>query len=72
MVIEIFRIAHCNVNCTDLARSTALYRDLLGLQVGAHTHSAPQEAAGFGLGGEIQWDAHMMRGSEDRGFKAPF
>ncbi len=62
MAVEILRIAHCNVNCSDLARSTAFYRDLLGLRVGAHTSPAPQEAPGFGLEGKIQWDAHMLHG----------
>ena len=63
MAVEILRIAHCNVNCSDLARSTAFYRNLLELRVGAHTSPAPQEAPGFGREGKIQWDAHMLSGA---------
>jgi len=61
-------VVHLNVNCTDLARSLAFYRDEVGLQ--AHTRTAPaapQPGGGFGLE-SAQWDAWMMGGPE--GFAA--
>jgi catechol 2,3-dioxygenase-like lactoylglutathione lyase family enzyme len=58
--IEISRVAHCNVNCASLERSLAHYRDVLGLQANTHTAPVPQEGAGFGLSGQIQWDAHIL------------
>jgi glyoxylase I family protein len=61
-------VIHVNVNCTDLARSLAFYRDEVGLQ--AHTRTAPdspQPGTAFGLG-PAQWDAWMMGGPD--GFRA--
>ena len=55
-------VIHVNVNCTDLARSLAFYRDEIGLQ--AHTRTAPETTApgdAFGLA-LAQWDAWMMGG----------
>ena len=45
MAIEILNVAHCNVNCSNLTRSLAFYRDLVGLQPGIHTNPAPQDSA---------------------------
>jgi catechol 2,3-dioxygenase-like lactoylglutathione lyase family enzyme len=58
--IDILRVAHCNVNCTSLERSLAHYRDVLGLQANTHTAPVPQDGTGFGLSGQIQWDAHIL------------
>lgn len=63
MAIEILNVAHCNVNCSNLSRSLAFYRDLVGLRPGIHTNPPPQDGAGFGLEGQIQWDAYMMSGT---------
>jgi catechol 2,3-dioxygenase-like lactoylglutathione lyase family enzyme len=55
-------VVHLNVNCTDLARSLAFYRDEVGLT--AHTRTAPpapQPGGAFGLV-SAQWDAWMMGG----------
>ena len=60
---------HVNVNCTDLERSVAFYRDTLGLQ--PVTRTAPTEAQpgdAFGLA-SAQWDAWIMGG--ERGFSRP-
>jgi catechol 2,3-dioxygenase-like lactoylglutathione lyase family enzyme len=63
------RVVHINVNCTDLERSLAFYRDELGLRaVGRTAPEAPQDGKAFGLAA-AQWDAWMMAGSD--GFKAP-
>jgi len=53
-------VAHCNVNCSDLATSRRFYEDVVGLGVGAHTAAPPQDGSGFGLDGAIAWDAWMM------------
>jgi len=58
--IAIQRVAHCNVNCTQLERSLAYYRDELGLQPNTHTAPVPQDGSGFGLPGDVQWDAHIL------------
>ncbi len=62
-------VVHLNVNCTDLDRSVAFYRDEVGLQ--AHVRTAPgspQPGDAFGLA-SAQWDAWMMGGPG--GFRGP-
>jgi len=62
MPVGLGGVVHLNVNCTDLGRSLAFYRDEIGLQ--AHTHTAPETAEpgdAFGLA-LAQWDAWMMGG----------
>ncbi len=61
MAIPIRQVAHVNANCSDLERSLRFYRDFVGLVPALHTNPDPQPGAGFGLPGEIQWDAYMMR-----------
>ncbi|MEZ5244849.1 MAG: VOC family protein [Acidimicrobiales bacterium] len=53
-------VQHCNVNCRDLTRSVAFYRDELGLTPLVRTAPAPQDGTGFGVDGPVQWDAWMM------------
>jgi catechol 2,3-dioxygenase-like lactoylglutathione lyase family enzyme len=65
MPIGVSRVFHLNVNCSDLGRSLAFYRDALGLRAGAHTVSPAQPGAAFGLD-VAQWDAWIL--SDDRGF----
>jgi glyoxylase I family protein len=66
MAIGVSRVFHVNVNCSNLERSLAFYRDLLGLTQGAHTvPAAPQPGGAFGLD-EAQWDAWIL--SDARGF----
>jgi len=70
VAVEIQSVAHVNVNCSDLARSLAFYREHLGLASAAHT--APekaQEGSGFGLPGRVRWDAHML--CDARGMAGP-
>lgn len=55
-------VQHCNVNCRDLDRSLAFYRDRLGLQALTRTVPEPQDGSGFGIDGTAQWDAWMMTG----------
>jgi len=61
MAIPILGVVHANINCSDLTRSTAFYRELLGLEVMAHTHPKPQDGTGFGLPGDVEWDAHILQ-----------
>ncbi len=61
MAVEILKIVHCNVNCSDLPRSLRFYRDCVGLEPLAHTRPAlPQDGRGFGLPGRALWDAWML------------
>jgi catechol 2,3-dioxygenase-like lactoylglutathione lyase family enzyme len=62
-------VIHVNMNCTDLSRSMAFYRDHLGLRTISRTSpTEPQDGAAFGLAA-AQWDAWMMGGPD--GFRAP-
>jgi glyoxylase I family protein len=66
MSIGVSRVFHLNVNCSDLERSLAFYRDRLGLIQGAHTVPVePQPGAAFGLDA-VQWDAWIL--NDRRGF----
>jgi catechol 2,3-dioxygenase-like lactoylglutathione lyase family enzyme len=69
MAIPIQRVVHVNVNCSDLERSLGFYRDFVGLTPMSHTRPVPQDGAGFGLEGEVQWDAHLLH--DARGILAP-
>ncbi len=69
MAIEIQSVMHVNVNCSDLARSLAFYRDVVGLVPESHTNPVPQDGAGFGMPGQVQWDAHILH--DARGFAGP-
>jgi len=65
MPIGVSHVFHLNVNCSDVGRSLAFYRDAVGLHPGAHTEPPPQPGAAFGL--EVaQWDAWIL--NDDRGF----
>jgi catechol 2,3-dioxygenase-like lactoylglutathione lyase family enzyme len=60
--ISASRVFHVNVNCSDLDRSVAFYRERLGLSPSARTRPVgPQPGAAFGLD-TAQWDAFMMTG----------
>ena len=69
MALDFVSVVHVNVNCTQLARSLAFYRDVLGLAPLSHTHPLPQDGTGFGLAGRVQWDAFILH--DDRGPSAP-
>jgi catechol 2,3-dioxygenase-like lactoylglutathione lyase family enzyme len=60
MSVRALGVVHVNVNCSDLARSLRFYRDLVGLTPLVHTNPLPQDGAGFGLPGRVQWDAHLL------------
>lgn len=63
-------VAHCNVNCSDLATSRRFYEGVLGLTASTHTAPDPQDGSGFGLAGPVSWDAWMLH--DHRGpFAAP-
>ncbi|MGH7288227.1 MAG: VOC family protein [Myxococcota bacterium] len=60
MAIPVLGVVHVNVNCTELSRSLDFYRDIVGLTPLTHTSPLPQDGAGFGLRGRVQWDAHLL------------
>src|SRR5687767_2169443 len=69
MALSLLSTVHVNANCSDLARSLAFYRDLVGLTPLSHTKPVPQDGAGFGLPGRVQWDAHLLH--DERGVAGP-
>lgn len=60
MIATMRHVQHCNVNCLELDRSLAFYRDELGLAPLVRTHPEPQDGSGFGIDGPAQWDAWML------------
>lgn len=61
MAVDIVRVVHANVNCSELARSRRFYTEFVGLSAQGHTRPAlPQDGSGFGLPGGALWDAYMM------------
>jgi len=57
------RVFHVNVNCSNLARALAFYRDQVGLLPVAHTQPThPQPGEAFGLE-RVQWDAWILAGA---------
>jgi catechol 2,3-dioxygenase-like lactoylglutathione lyase family enzyme len=60
MAVPALGVVHVNVNCSDLARSLRFYEEFVGLRPLVHTHPPPQDGAGFGLAGDVQWDAHLL------------
>src|SRR5258705_13705347 len=69
MALPLLSTVHVNANCSDLARSLAFYRDLVGLAPLSHTKPVPQDGGGFGLTGRVQWDAHLLH--DERGLTGP-
>jgi catechol 2,3-dioxygenase-like lactoylglutathione lyase family enzyme len=79
VAIPIQSVMHVNVNCSDLERSLAFYRDIVGLTPAAHTNPLPQKGFPMGAGAEeeplanaagpVQWDAWMLQ--DVRGFAGP-
>ena len=69
MALPLLSTVHVNANCSDLARSLAFYRDLLGLTPLSHTRPVPQDGRGFGLSGRVQWDAYLLY--DERGVAGP-
>ena len=61
MSLPLLNIVHCNVNCSDLARSRFFYEQVVGLEARAHTApEKPQDCRAFGFEGEGQWDAWIL------------
>jgi len=57
-------VFHVNVNCTNLDRALAFYRDELGLTpLTRTTPSGPQPGEAFGLQ-RVQWDAWILTGPD--------
>jgi catechol 2,3-dioxygenase-like lactoylglutathione lyase family enzyme len=68
VALDFVSVVHVNVNCSRLERSLAFYRDALGLAPLSHTKPLPQDGAGFGMPGRVQWDAWIIH--DDRGLAA--
>lgn len=69
MALPLLSTVHVNLNCSELSRSLAFYRDTVGLAALSHTRPVPQDGRGFGLPGRVQWDAHLMH--DARGISGP-
>ena len=69
MSLPLLSTVHVNANCSDLARSLAFYRDLIGLTALSHTQPVPQDGRGFWLPGRVRWDAHLLH--DERGQAGP-
>jgi catechol 2,3-dioxygenase-like lactoylglutathione lyase family enzyme len=69
MALPLLSTGHVNANCSNLERSLAFYRDLVGLAPLSHTKPLPQDGRGFGLEGPVQWDAHLLH--DERGHEGP-
>ncbi len=55
------RLAHVNVNCSDLERSRHFYCDVLGLDARVRSRPLrPQPGAGFRMSGDVAWDAWFI------------
>ena len=51
------RLVHVNICCSDLARSADWYQRTLSLEVRGHSKPGPVPGRGFGMDGEIEWEA---------------
>jgi catechol 2,3-dioxygenase-like lactoylglutathione lyase family enzyme len=62
------RLLHVNVNCSDLARSAAWYRRVLGLAAIGRSSPGPVDGTGFALPGKVEWRAEFLAvpGQADR------
>lgn len=69
MALDLLAVTHVNVNCSNLERSMRFYRDLVGLVPQSHTRPHPQEGSGFGLPGQVVWDAYLLH--DDRAQAGP-
>jgi catechol 2,3-dioxygenase-like lactoylglutathione lyase family enzyme len=67
--IVIQSVMHVNVNCSNLQTSLEFYQEVVGLVPESHTHPVPQEGKGFGMPGQVQWDAHILH--DARGYGGP-
>jgi catechol 2,3-dioxygenase-like lactoylglutathione lyase family enzyme len=58
--VESDRIAHVNVNCSDIERSAEWYERVLGLKAFGSSSPGPVPGAAFGIAGEVEWDARFL------------
>lgn len=54
------RLAHVNVNCSDIVRSAEWYERVLGLRTLGRSAPGPVPGTLFGVSGEIEWDARFL------------
>lgn len=54
------RLLHVNLNCSDLERSAAWYRRVLGLEALGRSSPGPVDGTGFGLRGPVEWSAEFL------------
>jgi len=55
------RMLHVNVNCSDLERSAAWYRRVLGLATLGRSSPGPVDGSGFALPGRVEWRAEFLQ-----------
>ena len=67
MALSLDAVTHVNVNCSNLERSLRFWRDLVGLTPQSHTRPAPQAGEGFGLPGQVVWDAYLLHDDRAQG-----
>jgi len=58
--IPVQNIMHVNLNVTRLAPALDFLVGTLGLQTLAHMRAEPQDGAGMGLDGRVQWDGYSV------------
>jgi len=54
------RLLHINVNCRDLARSSAWYQNVLGLEHVGHSSPGAVPGGAFGFSGDAEWSADFL------------
>ena len=54
------RLVHVNVNCSDVAQSSAWYQRVLGFDRVGGSSPGPSDGAVLGLPGQVEWDAHFL------------
>jgi len=60
MSIAVQNIMHVNLNVTRLQSAVAFFVETLGLQTLTHMRAEPQDGAGMGLAGRVQWDGYSV------------
>lgn len=60
MTIAVQRVIHLNLNVSRLERALPLFTDVLGLAALGHMRAEPQQGAGMGLAGLVQWNGRSI------------
>lgn len=60
MSIPVQNVMHVNLNVTRLQPAVSFFVDTLGLKTLTHMRAEPQDGAGMGLEGRVQWDGYSV------------